>query len=241
MIKSIARIANSLDLADNDSQYNPIFLSITIQVNDEVVLTVLPVAFEFITPYRTRGGLPISVIFACGPDVAMDSIIGLLFLTSTDSILDMNDNILDMTKVNERPFPIEFRSSSNSTPVVGTHATRVKEEQYGKFLKDLNEVEARVFKSLSKSPAMDLQGGKKICFAENVNVGGAKRIRLNEKPNTTSTDTSMALFNNRQAGVPNGGTQLPEFGTAIPNGDLPSVEDCTGYSFGGGLDTGGKV
>ena len=85
------------------------------QVNDEVVSRVLPVAFEFITPYRTRDGSPIGVIFAYGPNAALNAIIGLPFLTSTGTILDMNDNILDTTKVNGRPFPIVFCYPSNST------------------------------------------------------------------------------------------------------------------------------
>ena len=78
---------------------------------------MLPIAFDFIAPYRTRDGSSISVIFACGPDVAVNAIVRLLFLTSTGSILVMNDNISDMTKVNIRPFPIDSFSPSNSAPV----------------------------------------------------------------------------------------------------------------------------
>ena len=92
------------------------------------------VAFEFINPYRTRDGSPISVIFACGPDIAVGAIVWLPFLTSTGSILDMNDNVPDMTKVNECPFPIDFRASSNSTLVGDTHDAKVDKEHYGKFI-----------------------------------------------------------------------------------------------------------
>ena len=201
---------------------------------------MLPVAFEFTTHYRTRDGSPISVIFACGPNIAVNATVGLPFLTSTGSILDKNDNILDMTKVNECPFPIDFCSPSNSTPVTGTHTDKVDKEQYGKSLKDLDKVEAHVYKSLSKLTAIYLQSGKKLRFAKNINVAGTKCIKLNEKPNTTSTETLMVVFHDSQAGVPNIGTQLPEFATVIPTGDLPSVENCTGYCFGESSDTGGK-
>ena len=105
-------------------------------------------------------------MFACGLNIAVDLIVGLPFLTSTGSILDMNDNVLDMTKVNERPFPIDFRSPSNSTPVAGTHAARVNENEFGKFLKDLDEVEARVYKILSKPPTIEMQGKRKALLRQ---------------------------------------------------------------------------
>ena len=55
---------------------------------------------------------------------------------------------------------------------------------------------------------MGLQGGKKLCFAEDVNVDGTKCIKLNEKPNTSLTETSLVMFSYRQAGIPNDGIQL---------------------------------
>ena len=125
--------------------------------------------------------------------------------------------------------------------MTGTHAAKVNEEKYGNFLKQLNEVDAYVYKSLSNPFAMGLQGGKKLYFAKNVNIYGTKCIKLNEKPNTTSTETSMlVVFNDKQAGIPNVGNQLHKFGTAISTGDLPSIENCTDYSSGKSSDTGGQ-
>ena len=94
----------------------------------------------------------------------------------------MNDNVLDMTKVNEHPFPIDLHPSSKSNPVVGTHAASADKEYYGKFLKELDTVDAHVYKSWSGLLAICLLGGKKLCFDENLNINGAMRIKLNEKP-----------------------------------------------------------
>ena len=71
---------------------------------------------------------------------------------------------------------------------------------------------------------MGLQGGKKLRFAKNINIDGMKRIKLNDKPNTTSTKTSVVVFNDKYAGIHNIGNKLPDFVTAISNGDSPSVE-----------------
>ena len=43
----------------------------------------------------------------------------------------------------------------------------------------------------------------------------------------------MVVFNYKQAGIPNIGNQLPEFGSAIPIGD-------SGYSLGEDSDTGAR-
>ena len=159
-------------------------------------------AFKFITPYRTRDGSLISVVFSCGTNVAVIVIVVLPFPTLTGSILDMNDNVLDMTKVNECPFTIDFRSPSKSTPVAGTHPTKVNEEQYGKFPKQLDEVDAHVYRSFSNPLVMGLQGGKKLRLAKNVNIDDTKGIKLNQKPNTTSTETPMVVSNGKQDGIP---------------------------------------
>ena len=55
-----------------------------------------------------HSGQRITVIFACGPNVAVNAIVGLPILESTGSIMDFNDSVL-VTKVDEHPFPIELR------------------------------------------------------------------------------------------------------------------------------------
>ena len=78
----------------------------------------------------------------------------------------MNENILDMTKVSKRPSPADFYSPSNSTPVAGTHAAKVKKEEYEKFLKELDEVYVHVYKSWSNPLAMGLQGREEALLCQ---------------------------------------------------------------------------
>ena len=72
-------------------------------------------------------------------------------------------------------------------------------------------------------------------FAKELNVEVPKCLKLSSKETT-----SMVLFNDRQAGVPNAGTQLPDFGSVTPLGDSPSVDTCAGSSFGENSDAKGK-
>ena len=50
-------------------------------------------------------GQRITVIFAYGPHVALNAIVGLPFLKSTGIIMDLNDSVL-VTMVDRCPFPI---------------------------------------------------------------------------------------------------------------------------------------
>jgi len=73
-------------------------------------------------------------------------------------------------------------------------------------------------------------------FAKELNVEVLKCLKL-----SSQEATSMVLFNDRQAGVPNAGTQLPDFGSVTPLGDSPSVDTCAGSSFGENSDAKGKL
>ena len=73
-----------------------------------MVFTLLHVVFMFYIPYRTRDGCPINMIFACGHDVAVNAIVWLPFLGSTKSVIGLNENIVEMTAVDRRPFPVNL-------------------------------------------------------------------------------------------------------------------------------------
>ena len=64
-------------------------------------------------------------------------------------------------------------------------------------------------------------------FAKELNVEVPKCLKLSIKETT-----SMVVFNDRRASVANVGTKLPDVGSVTPLGDLPSVDTCTGSSFG---------
>ena len=74
----------------------------------------------------------------------------------------MNDNILDMTKVNEHPFPIEFCIPCTTSPVACTHTATVNKLYYVNFLEDLDKVTAHV----------------NMVFMASIVMGVAKKIRF---------------------------------------------------------------
>ena len=73
-------------------------------------------------------------------------------------------------------------------------------------------------------------------FANELNVEVPKCLKLISKETT-----SMVLLNDRQAGVPNVGTQLPDVGSVTHLGDLPIVDICAGSSSGGNYDNKSKL
>ena len=145
----------------------------------------------------------------------------------------MNGRIIDTTKINECPFPINFHVPSTTTPAAGTHTVFMDDECYGKFLKELGKVSAHVNKVFMALIVMDQP--KKTRSDLDLNIDGPKHLKL-----SSEKKTSMVLFSGKQVGVPNGGNLLPESGSVTPLGDSPSVETCVGYSFGGNLNAQGK-
>jgi hypothetical protein len=75
--------------------YAPIVLSGVIQSNQELVTTKLEVGFLFHLPYRTREGDTSSLMVATGPNVSINTILGLLFMKATGMVLDLVDEIAD--------------------------------------------------------------------------------------------------------------------------------------------------
>ena len=226
-----------------DKEHNPIFLSGIVHVNEEVVSTALPVAFEFATPYFHRDGSPINLIFACGPNVAVNAIVGIPFLQATGSVLDFNDNVIDMTMVDAAPFPIDFRTPSNRTPTVGTHSARVIEERYHPFLVDLERIGAQCYAKWADPVGKGYHSTKRLRFSmDEANVDG-NSIKLATLKKKTPTDTSVVDSNVlHSGGIPSVGyPPMPSFETALAHGDLPSVELSTGYGFGKDQDDGGMA
>ena len=224
-----------------DKEHNPIFLSGIVQVNEEVVSTALPVAFEFTTPYFHRDGSPINLIFACGPNVAVNAIVGIPFLQATGSILDFNDNVIEMTMVDEPPFPIDFRIPSNRTPTLGTHSASVIEKRYEPFLADLETIGAKCYAEWAEPLGKGYHSTKKLRFSMDEANVACKRIKLATLKKNTPTDTSVVSSNVSQSGIPTVGLPMPSFETALAHGDLPSVELSTGYGFGKDQDDGGMA
>jgi hypothetical protein len=88
--------------------YPPIILSGIVQSNQEAVTTNLEVGFQFHLPYKTKEGNDSSLMIATGPNISINTIIGLPFMQGTGMILNLVDNLAECKHLNCHPFPIEF-------------------------------------------------------------------------------------------------------------------------------------
>jgi hypothetical protein len=55
---------------------------------------------------------------ATGPNVSVNTIIGLPFIKGTGMIIDTVDNMTECKYLNCPPFPIDYRRTSNHVPVM---------------------------------------------------------------------------------------------------------------------------
>jgi hypothetical protein len=64
------------------------------------------------------------IVIADGKDVAVNVILGLLFITSMNMVLDFNDNVATCNAIDHSPFGINLRCTARTVPasVVGVKA-----------------------------------------------------------------------------------------------------------------------
>jgi hypothetical protein len=98
--------------------YAPIVLSGVVQLNKESVTTELEVGFLFHLPYRTQEGDTSSLMVATGPNVSVNTILGLPFMEATGMILDLVDKVVDCKYLDCPPFLVDFCRTSNHVPVL---------------------------------------------------------------------------------------------------------------------------
>ena len=103
--------------------YSPIILSGIVQDNAHSVTTDLSVAFQFHLPYLTKDGSPTSFVVATGPQVSVNTVLGLPLITATGMIIDYIDNVVEAKHLDCPPFKIEFRRATKHIPAIDDDAT----------------------------------------------------------------------------------------------------------------------
>jgi hypothetical protein len=115
--------------------YAPIILSGIIQSHQEAITTKVEVGF----PYKIKEGDKSSLMIAIGPNVTVNTILGLHFMLGTGMILDLIDKLAEDKHLNCPPFPIEYRQTSNHVPVMDKQSAAI---HHASVLQDLiNEIE----------------------------------------------------------------------------------------------------
>jgi len=96
--------------------YSPIILSGIVQYNAHSFTTDLSVAFQFHLPYLTKDGSPTSFVVAIGPQVSVNTVLGLPLITATGMIIDYIDNVVEAKHLDCPPFKIGFAAQRNTFP-----------------------------------------------------------------------------------------------------------------------------
>ncbi len=81
------------------------------------VTTELTVSFDIYLSYITKDGNTTSLLVAAGPDVAVNIVLGLPFITATGMVANFVNNICEAKNLLCEPFPIDFKHSTKSIPV----------------------------------------------------------------------------------------------------------------------------
>jgi hypothetical protein len=96
--------------------YSPIILSGIVQDYADTITTDLPVAFQFHLPYFTKDGSATSFVVATGPQVSVNTVLGLPLITATGMIIDFVDKVVEAKNLDCPPFKIDFRLAAKNSP-----------------------------------------------------------------------------------------------------------------------------
>jgi hypothetical protein len=86
----------------------------------------LDVGFQFHLPYKTTNGEDASLVIATGPNVSVNTILGLLFMQRTGMILDLVNNMAECKYLDCPPFLIDFQCTSNHVLVTDDPSANVQ-------------------------------------------------------------------------------------------------------------------
>ena len=98
--------------------YASIVLMGIVRNKTEAVTTELEVGFLFRLPYKTSDGDESAFMVATGPNVSVNTIIGLPFIKGIGMIIDTVDDVAECKYLECPPFPIDYRRTSNQVPVM---------------------------------------------------------------------------------------------------------------------------
>jgi hypothetical protein len=88
--------------------YAPITLSGIIEQKGELITTELSAAFKFKLPYFMKDGNATTFMVAVGPNVTVNTILGLPFIKQTKMIVNTADQVPELCALDALPFPISF-------------------------------------------------------------------------------------------------------------------------------------
>jgi hypothetical protein len=103
--------------------YLPIVLTGIMQQVGISVSTDLAVAFKFTLPYLARKGQETSILIVTGPNVTVNTILGLPFIQQTRMVIDAANQVAELQVLDALPFPIDFRCAMCTVPAVASDSS----------------------------------------------------------------------------------------------------------------------
>ncbi len=123
--------------------YYPFFLSGIVQRGGESITTELTVGFQFHLPYLTKDGDTTSILIATGPQVTVNTIVGLPFIQATRAVIDLADNVAELRALDAPPLPLEYRRATVHVPIVdegNKHPVHMA-DAYDNLIAEINALE----------------------------------------------------------------------------------------------------
>jgi hypothetical protein len=122
--------------------YAPITLSGIVEQNGVSITTELSVAFKFKLPYLTKDGNTTTFMVAVGPNVTVNTILGLPFIKQTKMIVDAADQVAELRALDVLPFPISYRRAQCHVPTIDETKVHVNMTQYADIIREKNQIES---------------------------------------------------------------------------------------------------
>ena len=121
------------------------------------ITTELKVGFFFRLPYQTRKGNTALLLVATGPNVLVNTIIGLPFMKATGMIMDLVDEVVECKYLDCPPFPVDFCRTSNHIPVMDDGGTPIHHaSSYIQLIQEIKNLECYYdAKVVAGSPRID--------------------------------------------------------------------------------------
>jgi hypothetical protein len=111
-------------------------------INGASITTDLTVAFSFHLPYFTREGAPTTFLVLVGPNVTVNTILGLPFIQQTKMIIDAADQVAELRSLNPPPFPIDFRRAQGGVPTISASKDPVNESHFTDIIQEITNIES---------------------------------------------------------------------------------------------------
>ena len=133
--------------------YSAITLSgIVEDINGASITTDRTVAFSFHLPYFTREGAPTTFLVAVGPNVTVNTILGLPFIQQTKMIIDAADQVAELRSLDAPPFPIDFRRAQCGVPTISASKDPVNESHFTDIIREITNIESLYTASTPGAP-----------------------------------------------------------------------------------------